>query len=106
MPCEVVNWNEWKNNTDDRITSYNVCYTKLLRVVKDIMQKPITIENSLTLSHVIHKFIESKKSRLLTTNKEGKIVGIITQKDLGFFLFANNTEKTLEEIPVSNISKP
>ncbi len=77
-----------------------------MTVVKDIMQKPITIENSLTLSHVIHKFIESKKSRLLTTNKEGKIVGIITQKDLGFFLFANNTEKTLEEIPVSDISKP
>ena len=77
-----------------------------MTIVKNIMQKPIAIENSLTLSHVIHKFIESKKSRLLTTNKEGKIVGIITQKDLGFFLFANNTEKTLEEISVSDISKP
>ena len=77
-----------------------------MSTVKDIMQKPITIDNSLMLSHVIHKFIETKKSRLLTTNKEGKITGIITQKDVGFFLFANNTEKSLDEIPVSDISKP
>ncbi len=77
-----------------------------MKTVKDIMQKPITIENSLLLSHAIHKFIESKKSRLLTTNQEGKIIGIITQKDIGFFLFANNTEKSLDEIPVSDISRP
>jgi len=77
-----------------------------MKTVKDIMQKPITIENSLLLSHAIHKFIESKKSRLLTTNQEGKIIGIITQKDVGFFLFANNTEKSLDEIPVSDISRP
>lgn len=77
-----------------------------MRTVKDIMQKPITIENSLMLSNVIHKFIETKKSRLLTTNTQGKIVGIITQKDIGFFLFVNNTEKTLDKIPVSDISRP
>jgi len=77
-----------------------------MKTVKDIMQKPISIENSLLLSHAIHKFIESKKSRLLTTNQEGKIIGIITQKDIGFFLFANNTEKSLDEIPVSDISRP
>lgn len=69
------------------------------------MKKPITIENSATLSHAIRQFIETKKSRLLTTNNEGKIVGIITQKDVGFFLFANNTEKSLDEIPVSDISR-
>ena len=77
-----------------------------MKTVKDLMQKPITIENSSLLSHVIHQFIESKKSRLLTTNKDGKIVGIITQKDVGFFLFANNTEKSLDEIPISDVSRP
>ena len=77
-----------------------------MKTVKDIMQKPITIENSSLLSHAIHRFIESKKSRLLTTNDAGKIVGIITQKDVGFFLFANNTEKSLDEIHVSEISRP
>lgn len=76
-----------------------------MNIVKEIMNKPITIENSLALSHVIHKFIETKKSRLLTTNDEGKIIGIITQKDVGFFLFGNNSEANLDEIPASEISQ-
>lgn len=74
--------------------------------VKDIMKKPIVIENSSTISHAIHKFIESKISRLLTTNNEGKIIGIITEKDIGFFLLTNNTEKNLDEISILEISHP
>jgi CBS domain-containing protein len=54
----------------------------------------------------MHKFIESKISRLLTTNEEGKIIGIITEKDIGFFLLANDTEKNLDEISISEISHP
>jgi CBS domain-containing protein len=70
------------------------------------MKKPITIENSASVSHAMHKFIESKISRLLTTNDEGKIIGIITEKDIGFFLLANDTEKNLDEILISEISHP
>ena len=64
-----------------------------MATVKDIMKKPITIENSSSLSHAIHKFLDSKISRLLTTNEEGKIIGIITEKDIGLYLLANITEK-------------
>ncbi|MFZ8922540.1 MAG: CBS domain-containing protein [Nitrosopumilaceae archaeon] len=77
-----------------------------MSTVKDIMKKPITIENSSSISHAIHKFLDSKISRLLTTNDEGKIIGIITEKDIGFYLLANNTEKNLDELSVSEISKP
>ncbi|MFB5604102.1 MAG: CBS domain-containing protein [Candidatus Nitrosomaritimum aestuariumsis] len=77
-----------------------------MATVKDIMKKPITIENSSSISHAIHKFLDSKISRLLTTNKEGKIIGIITEKDIGLYLLANNTEKNLDELSVSVISKP
>ena len=77
-----------------------------MSTVKDIMKKPITIENSSSLSHAIHQFLDLKISRLLTTNEEGKIIGIITEKDLGFYLLANNTEKNLDELYVSEISKP
>lgn len=77
-----------------------------MKTAKDIMQKPITIENSATISHAIHQFINSKKSRLLTTNNDKKIVGIITQKDVGFFLFTNKSEKNLDELFVSEISRP
>jgi CBS domain-containing protein len=77
-----------------------------MATVKDIMKKPITIENSSSLSHAIHKFLDSKISRLLTTNEEGKIIGIITEKDIGLYLLANNTEKNLDELLVSEISNP
>jgi CBS domain-containing protein len=77
-----------------------------MSTVKDIMKKPIVIENSSSVSHAMHKFIESKISRLLTINDKGKIIGIITEKDIGFFLLANDTEKNLDEILISEISHP
>ena len=77
-----------------------------MTTVKDIMKKPIVIENSSTISHVIRKFIDSKISRLLTTNNDGKIIGIITEKDIGFFLLADDDEKNLDEISISKISHP
>ena len=77
-----------------------------MSTVKDMMKKPIVIENSSSVSHAMHKFIESKISRFLTTNDGGKIIGIITEKDIGFFLLANDTEKKLDEILISEISHP
>ena len=74
--------------------------------VKEIMKKPITIENTSSFSHAIHKFLDNKISRLLTTNKEGKIIGIITEKDIGLYLLTNNTEKNLDDLSISEISKP
>lgn len=75
-----------------------------MRTVKGIMKKPIVIENTSSISHAIHKFLELKISRLLTTNEQGEIVGIITEKDIGFFLLSDDTEKNLDEISVSAIS--
>jgi CBS domain-containing protein len=75
-----------------------------MSTVKDIMKKPITIENSASVSHAMHKFLESKISRLLTTNDDGKIIGIVTEKDIGFFLLSNDTEKILDDISISEIS--
>ena len=76
-----------------------------MSTVKDIMKKPITIQNSSSLSHAIHQFLDLKISRLLTTNEEGKIAGIITEKDVGLHLLTNHTEKSLDELFVSEISK-
>jgi len=73
--------------------------------VKQIMKKPITIENNASLFKAMNRMANSKISRLLTTNESGDIVGIITEKDLGFFLLVNSSEKNLNEIPVSEIEK-
>ena len=74
--------------------------------VKQIMKKPITIENSASLFKAMAHLTNSKISRLLTTNDSGNIVGIITEKDIGFFLLVNDSEKNLTEIPVSDVAKP
>lgn len=73
--------------------------------VKQIMKKPITIENTASLFKAMTRMADSKISRLLTTNESGDIVGIITEKDLGFFLLVNSSEKNLNEIPVSDVEK-
>ena len=73
--------------------------------VKQIMKKPITIENSASLFKAMTRLTDSKISRLLTTNDSGEIVGIITEKDIGFFLLVNDSEKNLTEIPVSDVAK-
>jgi len=71
--------------------------------VKQIMKKPITIENSASLFKAMTRLTDSKISRLLTTNDSSEIVGIITEKDIGFFLLVNDSEKNLTEIPVSDV---
>ena len=73
--------------------------------VKQIMKKPITIDDSASLFKAMTHMTNSKISRLLTTNDSGDIVGIITEKDIGFFLLVNDSEKNLTEIPVSDVAK-
>ena len=77
-----------------------------MSIVKQIMKKPITIENSASLFKAMVHMTNSKISRLLTTNDSGEIVGIITEKDIGFFLLVDDSEKNLTEIPVSDVAKP
>lgn len=73
--------------------------------VKQIMKKPITVENSTSLLKAMTHMVDSKISRLLTTNETGDITCILTEKDIGFFLLVNSSEKNLTEIPVSEVAK-
>lgn len=74
--------------------------------VKQIMKKPIVIENSASLFKAMSHMTDSKISRLLTSDDSGEIVGIITEKDIGLFLLENDSEKNLTEIPVSDLARP
>ena len=49
--------------------------------------------------------LNTKISRLIV-NDGGKHIGIITEKDIGLFLFSETTKRGLEEIPVTEIMKP
>ena len=70
--------------------------------IDSILKKPITVEKNSSLSHVISELLKNKISRLIVTN-ENAPVGIITEKDLGLFLLTDDSEKNLDDIPVSQI---
>lgn len=73
--------------------------------VYEISKKPISIIKRSTISDVIKKLLENNVSRLIVVDN-GKPVGIITEKDIGLFLFSENTKQGLDTIAITKIMKP
>ncbi len=73
-------------------------------VAQDLVKKPISILKKSTISEVIQKLLETRVSRLIV-QESGKPVGIITEKDVGLFLFDDKTKQGLDLIPLENIMK-
>ena len=71
---------------------------------QNLIQKPISILRSSTISDAIKKILENNVSRLIVKDS-GKSVGIITEKDIGFFLFNEKTPLGLDSIPLEKIMK-
>ena len=67
-----------------------------------LFKTPITIEKNSSISYVISKLLKNNISRLVVTS-EKLPMGIITEKDIGLFLLTNDSEKNLDEIPISQI---
>ena len=67
-----------------------------------LFKEPITVEKDSSLSHIISILLKNKISRLVVTDEKAP-VGIITEKDIGLFLLNDNDEKTLDNIPASQI---
>ena len=76
-----------------------------MKHAKDYMNSPRTIKHDSSLADVLKKIIDEKKSRLLVT-ENNKITGLVSEKDLGIFLFMDDSERKLDEIPLSEIIKP
>ena len=73
--------------------------------ILDIAKKQISINNNSSISDAIRIMLEAKISRLIVTENK-RNVGIITEKDIGFFLFSENAKQGLDKITLSNIMKP
>ncbi|MBI5378351.1 MAG: CBS domain-containing protein [Thaumarchaeota archaeon] len=69
---------------------------------RELTKKPIGILKHSTMSDVIKKLLENDISRLVVLDPVNP-VGIISQKDVGFFLFNDSTKDGLDKIPFSNI---
>ena len=73
--------------------------------VTDFSNKPISILKNSSISDAIRMFLNTKVSRLVVVDN-GKHVGIITEKDIGLFLFSETSIQGLEDIPITKIMKP
>lgn len=72
--------------------------------ISNISKKPISIIKNSTISDAIRMLLNTKISRLVVVDN-GKHVGIITEKDIGLFLFSETTRQGLDEIPITKIMK-
>lgn len=73
--------------------------------IQSIMNKPITIPKESTVNDVIKELIDKKISRLLVLEGD-KCTSIITEKDIGMFLLTDESERNLDQIPISEIMEP
>jgi CBS domain-containing protein len=69
---------------------------------QEIIKKPIGILKSSNISDVIRKLLENNVSRLIVLDG-GKPIGIITEKDVGLFLFSESTQRGIDKIPLERI---
>ncbi len=63
------------------------------------MKKPITITKNSSLFDAIKKLVENNISRIIVKENE-KPVGILCEKDIGFYLYSDKTTRSLEQIPI------
>jgi len=73
--------------------------------ISNISKKPISIIKNSTISDAIRMLMDTKISRLVVVDN-GKHVGIITEKDIGLFLFSETTRQGLDGIPITKIMRP
>ena len=75
-----------------------------MQTAKNIMKVPITIDKDSPIYDAITAMHEKRISRLVVTEQK-KPIGIITEKDVGFFLFEDKTDRDIDEIPISEAAK-
>lgn len=73
-----------------------------MSTAESIMNKPITIAKNSSISEVIRRLEEQKISRLVVPETNS----IITEKDVGLLLLNDDSERTLDQIPLTEVLKP
>ena len=73
-----------------------------MKLAKDIMNTPITIEKDEKISDVIKKLVDKKISRIIVIHN-GKPIGIVSEKDIALFLLEDKSSRTIDEIPLEEI---
>ncbi len=73
--------------------------------LEKLMHTPITIDIESTIEDILKIMLEKKISRVIVTENK-KITSIVTEKDIGLFLLKDKSDRTLQQIPSSELVKP
>jgi CBS domain-containing protein len=73
--------------------------------LEKLMSTPITIEMESTIADIVKIMLENKIGRVVVTENK-KITSIVTEKDIGLFLLKDKSDRTLQQIPLSELVRP
>jgi CBS domain-containing protein len=81
------------------IDKYKKC---LMSTAKDLMKQPVTVDKAASVSDALRKMVNDDISRVLISNN-GEPIGVVTERDIGLFLLTEQTERKIDEVPITEL---
>lgn len=66
------------------------------------MKEPITVSKTASVADALRKIVNEDISRVLISDNDNPI-GIVTERDVGLFLLTEQTERKIDEVPITEI---
>ncbi|MFM8659037.1 MAG: cyclic nucleotide-binding/CBS domain-containing protein [Candidatus Nitrosotenuis sp.] len=73
-----------------------------MTTAQDLMKEPITVSKDASVADALRKLVNEDISRVLISNN-GEPVGVVTERDVGLFLLTEQTERKIDEVPITEI---
>lgn len=67
------------------------------------MKEPISVSKDASVADALRKLVNDDISRVLIENN-GEPVGVVTERDIGLFLLTEQTERKIDEVPITEIT--
>ena len=66
------------------------------------MKDPITVDKTTSVADALRKMVNDDISRVLISDN-GEPVGVVTERDVGLFLLTEQTERKIDEVPITEL---
>ena len=66
------------------------------------MKEPITVSKTSSVADALRKMVNDDISRVLISD-DGEPVGVVTERDIGLFLLTEQTERKIDEVPITDL---
>jgi CBS domain-containing protein len=66
------------------------------------MKQPITVDRAASVSDALRKMVNDDISRVLISDG-AEPIGVVTERDIGLFLLTEQTERKIDEVPITEL---